>query len=819
MGAYIILAGIGIFILIVLGVVALLIKWYKKPIHGKALVITGRGGTRVTFDKGIFVIPVLHRMEIMDITLKTITISRTGVDGLICKDNMRADIKVTFFVKVNNTIQDATKVALAIGCDRASYQETLVNLFDAKFSEALKTAGKKFDFVELYTARNEFKKEILQIIGQDLNGYYLDDCAIDYLEQTPLEVLKKNNILDAEGIKKITELTSAQIILANQIEREKEMTITKQDVEARETILALQRQLAEKEEAQKREISNIKDRESAGAKVVSEEQRKISEEAKIATETAIAVAEENKMRDIIIAQLNKQRTDQTEREKVQLDVQLKVNERERIVTLAQIEKEKAVEEERKNIQEVIRERVMVEKNVVTEQEKIKDTQAFAEADRSKRVAITAAEKEAEEALVKQLKAAEAERQAAEFKAKQKLIEADTMQLAALKEAEAQKIMAEAKAAQEAAFGVSEAQVMEAKALAKLKQGQTDASVIELEATAKAKGLELTAVAESKQIELISLAEAKGLQAKAQAEAEQIEKKGKAEAEAIKQKRLVDVEAQRQLGLAEAEVITAKAEAEKRKGVTESEVIQLKLEAEAEGIKAKAESMKVLDLVGKDHEEFKLRLNKDKEVELAQINIQEAIAKAQAEVLGQALKSAKIDIVGGEPMFFDKVIGAVSWGKSIDRFMANNQMATEIKNQLMKLTGLSDSKAEKILKQQNSHKLEEEKIVELNNAIEKQGVSDKIDNIIEEIKSETRAEDESDLPDEVNVNNFKITLKKIVKILNITSRELRDISVSSLLMKLLDKTTDSKIINILEQLVKLAEERNYGALLAKNIGIK
>src|SRR5690606_41415773 len=59
-------------------------------------------------------------------------------------------------------------------------------------------------------------EEILKVIGTDLNGYVLDDCAIDYLEQTPLEKLNPNNILDAEGIKKITDLTAREHILRSE---------------------------------------------------------------------------------------------------------------------------------------------------------------------------------------------------------------------------------------------------------------------------------------------------------------------------------------------------------------------------------------------------------------------------------------------------------------------------------------------------------------------------------------------------------------------------------------------------------------------------
>ena len=141
--------------------------------------------------------PIIHRAEIMDISVKTIEIDRRGKDGLICKDNIRADIKVAFFVRVNKTPEDVLKVAQAIGCARASDQETLEELFAAKFSEALKTVGKQLEFEELYTKRDEFKDQIIEVIGKDLNGYILDDAAIDYLEQTPLEALDQDNIMDA----------------------------------------------------------------------------------------------------------------------------------------------------------------------------------------------------------------------------------------------------------------------------------------------------------------------------------------------------------------------------------------------------------------------------------------------------------------------------------------------------------------------------------------------------------------------------------------------------------------------------------------------
>lgn len=615
--------------------IIILIKTFKKAVQGHALVRTGSGGTKVSFT-GLFVIPVLHRLEVMDITLKTIVIERLGKEGLICRDNMRADIKVAFFVRVNKTREDVIQVAQSIGTRRASDQNALIELFDAKFSEALKTVGKQFEFVELYNSREKFKHEILNIIGTDLNGYILDDCAIDFLEQTPLESLMENNILDAEGIKKITELTAKQKILANNIQREKEKTITKQDVEARETVLELERQLAETEENQRREVQNIKDRQKAEIDKVAQEQRLIAEKARIATDEEVAVAEQNKERQIIVAQKNKEKVDAVESESVQQERELKATEREKIVTLAQIEKEKSVEVQKKEIQEVIRERVEVEKATVAEQEKIKDTQEFATADRSKKVAITKAEELAEEAFVKEIKAAEAAKNAADHNAKKLLIDADAEFEASGKKAEAMKIMADARAAEAAALGVADAQVIEAKADALEKQGLNEANVLEMKA----------------------IAEAKGISAKANAEAE----------------------ATKKTGTAEADVIKAKAAANEEKGMVENKVLDERYAVEAKGIEEKGMAMKKLDAIGKDHEEFKLRLEKDKEIELARIKIQKDIADAQAKVIAEALQSASIDIVGGETMFFDKIIGSITQGKQLDNIVKNSEIISEIKDQ-------------------------------------------------------------------------------------------------------------------------------------------
>ena len=361
--------GFLMFLVLLTGVATAFSKFYRKPGPEEAIVRTGVGGLRAITGRGMIVVPLIQEAHVMDLSVKRILIARDSEDGLICKDNMRADIKVTFFVRVNNQMEDIKTVAETIGPRRASEQIRLEELFEAKFSEALKTVGKNFDFVQLYTDRDQFKEQILRVIGTDLNGYVLDDCAIDYLEQTPLDRLSPTNILDAQGIKKITELTAAEKVKENHFTREKEKTLKKQDVEAQEAILELEKQRIEAVEKQQREIASITAREQAEAARVQEEERLKSESARIRTEEELQVQEENKQRQVIVAQRNKEKTDGVEQERVLRDRELEATERARVVGIADIEKEKAIEVERKNIQEVIRERVTVERAVVEEQQK------------------------------------------------------------------------------------------------------------------------------------------------------------------------------------------------------------------------------------------------------------------------------------------------------------------------------------------------------------------------------------------------------------------------------------------------------------------
>ena len=461
---------IGTLFVVLLGIAALAKKFYIKVEQGTALIInTLRAKPKVTFTGGM-VLPVIHKKELMKISLITLEVDRRGKDGLICKDNMRADITVAFYLRVNETVDDVLRVAKAVGTERASDTQAVYNLFAAKFSEALKTVGKTIEFEDLFEDRQLFRDAIVQAIGSDLNGYSLEDVAIDYLEQTPKSSLDPNNILDSQGIKKITELTASQNIQTNIFEKDEELAIKKKNVEAKEAMLELERQQADAEAKQAREVASVVAREEAETLKIQEEERLKAETASIEVVRDLAIQTENQQREIEIANENRQRAVAIETEKVERTKRMERVHSDREVELTSIEAEKEVEREKKNIADIIRERVAVDKTVAIEEEKINEVREVSEADRQKQIKVKAAEAIAEEQKVKEVKDAEA----GELAAKHKSVEITTLAEANLEAAErdsAAKIkLAEALKVEEAALGLAEAQVIKA-------TGESEAEVI------------------------------------------------------------------------------------------------------------------------------------------------------------------------------------------------------------------------------------------------------------------------------------------------------------------------------------------------------
>ncbi len=650
----------------------------KKIPPGKAGVRVGWRGYVIS-DTWIFRVPLVTRFDLMDISVQKLEIERKGQDGLICEDNIRADIVVAFYIKVNYPkveygthepdspegqvlferameskkqpkFGDIQKVAQTVGCERATDLDKLRELFEAKFSEALKTAGKEMEFTKLYTDRLEFRDKIIAVIGRDLNGYALEDVAIDYLEQTPLDKLDPQNVLDSEGIKKITDVTSAQQEITNDRLREKDQLLNDQNKKADLVIKDqntrnemakrdLDRQNEEDLARRTREVDEAKAKEGAAATVEVEKNRQVSETAAIEANQNIQEREVERDRVVMSATYAKdQDLLRLEQEKIESGEQAEVD-RTRRVGLATQEKEAVIIEKTFAVAESRAGLESKEKEVTTQHQQRLDIEADMSADRAKRVLNIEAEARAQADQKKEIIAAEAEKTVREQRAEAGQIE---VRVAALAEKEA------------AEHGAEKVQIT-ADAEAKASEKRNYAMQQEAEGLAsqeKAVGMAKAAVTRE------------------QAEADKVE--GLNQADVLQRQGEAAGVATAAEGKGEGEAISAK-------GTAEGAAIEAVKLAEAMGKTEMAKAIELFNKASQDHEEFRLQLAKDRDVDLAEIQITKDVAEAQARVVGEALKSANIDIVGGENDFFEKVVKSVIQGRSVDRLMNNSQTLTDVKN--------------------------------------------------------------------------------------------------------------------------------------------
>jgi uncharacterized membrane protein YqiK len=668
----------------------------RKIRPGRAGVKTGWGGLKVAFDWMVKV-PFVQTYHVMDISVKKLEIARKGKDGLVCKDNIRADITVAFYIRVDATVDSVKKVAQMLTPERVSDMGQLRELFEAKFSEALKTAGKQMEFHELFIERITFRDRIQDTIGKDLDGFLLQDVAIDYLEQTPLDQHDADNVLDSEGIKKITEITQREKVIANEFSKRASVQIEKENADADIAKREQHRRNEEDDAKQTRAVTEVKATEEAEARKVIEARREEVESKRLEADETISLRTEDMNRAVQERQFTVTKEKQRlEQEAAQEGEEASVR-RERVVALADLDKEAKVAEAGV---EVERKRAVVvaeQKAVVQQEEEKLNIEAHMTAERVREVTLIEADMKAKKDQVEKVVAAEAqkevERNLAEGQKLKTVTDADASREAALKEAERIQTIADA----------------EAKASDK-----------------KRHAMEQEAEGVAAQEAAAGLAEAKVITAKAGA-------------------KKVDAEAIREVGGAEAQVV-------KDKELAVASGTEAKWLAEAKGIEEKAKSMKILHDSGREHEEFRLKLEKDRDVELAAIDVQRQIAEAHSGLVSEGLKQAKIDIVGGENDFFEKIVRSVGSGKSVDRLVDNSSTLSDIKTTFFN----------------------------------------------------------------GDPEYFKTQLRQWVKDFGIKTGDLKNLTVAALLAKLMASTQDSALHSILKSAQQMAEKSGLSEVLASTV---
>ncbi len=233
-------------VVLILGTAGFIALCYRRIGPHQALVVNGPKGLRVFLGGGAVVLP-LHRAEVMDLSTHALVLTLTGAQSLQCKNCLRADVRARFLLRANPTAEDVEKVARTVGAQRASSPEALRELFEAKFRESLRLVCQSFDFEDWLTHQEEVRDQVIRVIGRDLNGFVLDDLQLEELSATPLSFYDSTNILDAQGIRRIVEVTTQQQLARNEAEQRARVEELRMRAAADEEAFRLEREKAERE--------------------------------------------------------------------------------------------------------------------------------------------------------------------------------------------------------------------------------------------------------------------------------------------------------------------------------------------------------------------------------------------------------------------------------------------------------------------------------------------------------------------------------------------------------------------------------------------
>ncbi|MGF1713982.1 peptidase [Photobacterium chitinilyticum] len=628
-----ILAGIGIVLVILLFLTS---RYRKVRNEGEALIINGVDRTRASLT-GTFVWPVVNRGEYMDITRKKISVIRSGrkdqegeeYEGLHCKDNIRADLKVDFYIGVNHEEDDIIRVAKLFTTIGASNPERLKDHFQPKFSEALKTAVKQFGFEELLTNRRAFRDAVVTVIGSEMDGFKIYDVVIDKVDQTALEAHDPNNILDVEGIRKISSITSVKNTETNAIRQDEQTSIKKKNVEAEANRLQLDKQEKESIARTQREVDIIKAQEHALAEEKRQEYERVTRLAQLETEEEVSKRKETVDMEVEMTRIANQRQVAIQQEELTRAVETEKVRTAAEVAQKEMDKETTVEEAMKSVAETRSQRVEIERKIAREEEETENLRATEQVNRQKKVRMIEAEAEAEAKQLELLVAAKAEKEAAKEKADKRLIENEAEIKIRTRDAENELAV--------------KTRIAEAEYAVQTKQAEADFVKQDREAAAKER--------------------------MAQAEKEQISATG-----------LAEVEVDRERAVAIKETGEAEAFALQSAGEAEAEALRAKGLAEAEAQTARFEAARQYDDQTREHDKWVMQLQQQKDLEIARITAQQEVSSESAKALAQALAAADIKLFGGEGM--EQIRRTVIDSAALDNRFKESDVLSPLVNEYM-----------------------------------------------------------------------------------------------------------------------------------------
>ena len=402
-------AQFGQFVLALIGVavVAAIVVWllhwlYLRSSKERAFVRTGFGGQKVVMNGGALVLPIIHEVIPVNMNTLRLEVTRGRERALITKDRMRVDVVSEFYVRVQAGVEAIASAAQTLG-QRTLEPETLKELVEGKFVDALRTVAAEMTMEEMHEKRGEYVKRVKAVVAGDLlqNGLELEAVSLTQFDQTGMEFFNPSNAFDAEGLTRLTDQIERRKKIRNDIEQDTMIQVRNKNLETERQALDIDRELEYARLAQERELEVQRATQRSDVAQQRADREQEAERAQISAREAVdraRIASERSVEEDRIAR---------EREVQQLEIA-----RRQAIELAEQQRAIAVAEQSKAQSEAQAAADLARAKAVSEEERVFTARETEMAERRKRIDLIGAEQEAERDALRVRIGAEAERAAA-----------------------------------------------------------------------------------------------------------------------------------------------------------------------------------------------------------------------------------------------------------------------------------------------------------------------------------------------------------------------------------------------------------------------
>lgn len=393
-------------------------RLYRRSSKELAFVRTGLGGQKVVMDGGAIMLPVFHECVNINMNTLKLEVSRAGADSLITLDRLRVDAVAAFFVRVIPSVEGVANAAQTLG-QRTMHPDSLKELVEDKFVDALRAAAVSMSMHQLLDKRADFIQAVQNAVSEDLlkNGLELESVSLTRLDQTPIKYFDAQNAFDAEGLTKLTQQTQQRTRERNEIEQDTSVAIARKNFEATQLKLTIEKDQTFATLQQQQEVAARQAQQTAEVASINAQRDREAQQAKIEAERQVKEAEVEKNRAIQQKQIEANRALQVA--KIEQEKQTTLADQDRLISIAERSKAQSEAEKQANEARALAARA---------EEQVKTAREVAVAEREKQVALVVADQDAQQRAIGVRVAAEAEKDAAENHAEAIKIKAEAQQV-------------------------------------------------------------------------------------------------------------------------------------------------------------------------------------------------------------------------------------------------------------------------------------------------------------------------------------------------------------------------------------------------------